>query len=192
VNALPLLGIPFSWHPVAFGLLLFAVTPGVHLLLSFAVERRHVTWQDDYLAVLIGDPALAMAGGLGLWLADGDLNWLARSEVGLVTVSGWLVFGWWQARGELRKGRYVREQVVSPTKLFHQHVVYPVLGYLVPTAVFSGLAKSSSDFPVAAVIVLLVVLWAGLTIHAIRHPRLGHGGWDWATRKPVAVTGPGT
>ena len=65
VNALPVLGAPLHWHPALLALTAIAAAPGVHLLASPLLEGRKVAWRDDYAAVLVGDPLLALAAGLG-------------------------------------------------------------------------------------------------------------------------------
>ena len=65
MNALPVLSAPLHWHPALLAVTVLAVSPGVHLLASPLLEGRKVTWRDDYAAVLIGDPLLALAAGLG-------------------------------------------------------------------------------------------------------------------------------
>ncbi len=179
MNALPVLGAPLHWHPVLLTLTAFAVSPGVHLLASPLMEGRKVTWRDDYAAVLIGDPLLALAAGLGASMSrpSGPHGWPASWLVGCAWLAGGWTFGWWQSRHEFVTGRYTLGQILSPTKLWHQFVVYPVLGYWITAADLSGL--SAADTPErrlqAAAVIACTATWAGLAWDAIRHPKPGHG-----------------
>src|SRR4029077_9043327 len=65
---------------------------------------------------------------------------LAGPAAGVVAVVVTLLFGLAQWRDELRRGYYTRAQAVAPTKIWHQVVVYPVLGYWLWTAGIGGLS----------------------------------------------------
>lgn len=183
---------PLAWSPLAVTAMLMLVSPGVHIGLSVAVERRRVRWADDYPAVLVGDPALAVAAGLAATIAGEGVA--ARSElaspyVGLVAVAiGWS-FGAWQSRQEVRSGRYTRWQAVSPTKLWHQFGVYPLLGWWIPALVITGAreARGGVDQALLVVMLALVALWGVLAVQAVRVPRLGHGEFDWRRMRAIPI-----
>lgn len=180
---LPLLGDLLTGPGWIVSLVIITITPGVHLMLSATVERRRVTLQDDYPAVLFGDPALAVSAGVGVHLAAGRLSPLADWRLGLAAMAVGVTFGAWQSRAEVAEGRYSEAQVRSPSKRFHQYVVYPVLGYLVPTAVASGLREWE---PVLGSIMLAALMvWVVLLVEAWLHPRTGHGTWPPATRSEL-------
>lgn len=187
MNVFPVLGAPLHWHPALLALTAITVSPGVHLLASPLLEGRKVTWRDDYAAVLVGDPLLALAAGLGANMAQpgGPRGWPASWIAGCVWLAGGWTFGLWQSRREFLAGRYTRGQILSPTKLWHQFIVYPLLGYWVTAAELSGLG--AADTPAhrlqAATVVACTATWAVLAWHAIRHPKTGHGIFD-RTRLP--------
>jgi hypothetical protein len=189
VNTLPVLGAPLHWHPALLALTALAVTPGVHLLASPLLEGRKVTWRDDYAAVLIGDPLLALAAGLAASMSQpgGPRGWPASWIAG----GGWLAGGWafglWQSRHELAAGRYTLGQILSPTKLWHQFVIYPLLGYWVTAAEWSGLsaASTSGHRLQAAVVIACTSTWAVLAWYAIGHPKRGHGTLDPARLRKI-------
>ncbi len=182
MNALSVLGAPLHWHPALLALTAIAVTPGVHLLASPLLEGRKVTWRDDYAAVLVGDPLLALAAGLGASISQpgGPSGWPASWKAGCAWLVGGWTFGLWQSRHELAAGRYSLGQILSPTKLWHQFIVYPLLGYWVTAAVWSGLgaAETSAHRLQAAAVIVCTVTWAVLAWDAIRHPKPGHGTLD--------------
>jgi hypothetical protein len=182
VNALPVLGAPLHWHPVLFALTALAVTPGVHLLASPLLEGRTVTWRDDYAAVLVGDPLLALAAGLGASLSQpgGPRGWPTSWVAGCAWLVGGWTFGSWQSRHEFVTGRYTLGQILSPTKLWHQFVVYPLLGYWVTAADLPGLGAADTlpDRLQAAAVIASTAAWAALACHAVRHPKPGHGTLD--------------
>lgn len=189
MNTLPVLGAPLHWHPALFALTAIAVTPGVHLLASPLLEGRKVTWRDDYAAVLIGDPLLALAAGLGAGLAQpgGPRGWPASWIAGCAWLAGGWTFGVWQSRHEFAAGRYTRGQILSPTKLWHQFVVYPLLGYWVTAAGLSGLAVAGTPARRlgAAIIIACAITWAVLVWNAIRHAKRGHGTLDRAHLRKI-------
>jgi len=131
MSALPFLGAPLHWPPVLLALTALIIAPGVHLLLSPLLEGRKVTWRDDYAAVLVGDPLLAVAVGFAANLCRpaGPYGFPASWAAGCAWIAGGWAFGLWQSHHELSTGRYSRAQTLSLTKLWHQFVVYPVLGY---------------------------------------------------------------
>ena len=140
MNVLPVLGAPLHWHPALLALTAIAVSPGAHLLASPLLEGRKVTWRDNYAAVLVGDPLLALAAGLGASMAQpgGPRGWPASWVAGCVWLAGGWTFGLWQSRHEFLAGRYTRGQILSPTKLWHQFIVYPLLGYWVTATEWSA------------------------------------------------------
>ena len=69
MSVLPVLGPPLHWPPALLALTAVSIAPGVHLLLSPLLEARQVTWRDDYAAVLVGDPLLAVAIGVAASLS---------------------------------------------------------------------------------------------------------------------------
>ncbi len=182
MRVLPVLGAPLQWPPALLALTAVTVAPGVHLLLSPILEGRKVTWRDDYAAVLIGDPLLALAAGVAANLARpaGPHGFPASWVAGCAWIAGGWTFGLWQSQHELAAGRYSRAQTLSPTKLWHQFIVYPLLGYWVTAAEWSGYgavraAPTTSRIIATVVVVAATGTWAVLAADAIRRPKLGHG-----------------
>ena len=167
------------------------ITPGMHLLLSTLVERRRMTWSTEYPAVTVGDPLLAVAAGLATHAAGVDAvlrSPMLRRPLAPVLVGGGVLFGAWQLRDELRRGVYSRQQAFSPSKLWHQFVVYPTLAPLVSGSVLTAVAAATAPGAgrgrrVAAGLALAGVAgWGLLAIEAIRNPSQGHGSFDWRRR----------
>ena len=185
MSVLPVLGPALHWPPALLALTAVIIAPGIHLLLSPLLEARRVTWRDDYAAVLVGDPLLAVAIGVAANLSRpaGPHGFPASWAAGGAWIAGGWAFGLWQSRHELRTGRYSRAQTVGPTKLWHQFVVYPVLGYWVSATEWSafgvvGTAPTTSRVIQAALIVAATGTWAVLAADAIRRPKIGHGTLD--------------
>jgi hypothetical protein len=182
MNAFPVLGMPLHWHPALLAFIAIIISPGVHLLASPLLEGRKITWRDDYAAVLVGDPLLALAAGLGASMSQpgGPRGWPASWAAGCAWIVGGWTFGLWQSRHEYAAGRYTLGQILSPTKLWHQFIVYAVLGYWVTAAEWSGLgaADTSARRIQAAVVIACTATWAVLVYDAIRHPKPGHGTLD--------------
>ncbi|MEU7305971.1 hypothetical protein [Streptomyces sp. NPDC007206] len=137
---LPWLGVPLEHGPWAAAAAVFAVTPGGLWLLALLLERRLMGFRTGFVAVLIGDPLLAVAVALGMWrIGTAPPGGPAGPWWGLASSGAWLCFGllqWWR---ELRAGFFTRRQALAPTKIWHQLAVYPLLGYWLWTAGVGGL-----------------------------------------------------
>jgi hypothetical protein len=176
------------------------ISPGVHLLLSVVVERRRIDRTTEYPAVIIGDPLLAVATGLAAAVCGPQplaASRLRHRPWAPVISVAMLAFGAWQARDEVRRGVFTREQALSPTKLWHQFVVYPTLTVLAPSAVFAATAEAVKPTATrrqratTAVAWGCVATWAILTLEAFGRPRPAHSAFDWgAWRRTRAWTTP--
>jgi hypothetical protein len=192
MSVLPVLGAPLHWPPALLALTAVIIAPGVHLLLSPLLEGRKVTWRDDYAAVLIGDPLLAVAAGLSASLSRpaGPHGFPSSWVAGCAWIAAGWAFGFWQSHHELITGRYSRAQILSPTKLWHQFVVYPLLGYWVTAAEWSAYgavraAPTASRIIILTLVVAATATWAVLAADAVRRPKLGHGTLDRARLRTV-------
>ncbi len=182
---LPVLAGPLRHGPwVAAGASL-VVTPISYAALAALLEHRIPRVRQQFAALAYGDPLLAISVGLGVWLTHGRApGGVAALPVGLASLCGWLGFGLAQWRAELRSGFYLRTQALSPTKICHQLVVYPVLGYWIWTADIGGLftpgvAASAWAAVAKAGIVGCVLVWLAANVYDRRHPKLGHPPYDW-------------
>ncbi|MEU9096545.1 hypothetical protein [Streptomyces sp. NPDC048361] len=185
---------PALEHGPAWALLAsFAVSPGVPALLALVLERRLLRPRHEFTAFLYGDPALAVSCAAGVLLAG--------SPGASVPVAGWPAvammvlppaFGVWQARSELRAGLYTWAQLLSPTKLWHQVVVYPLMTYLVGGALLRGLTSGiggpagPARWAVLAVMAGGFLFWMAANVHDRRRPRVGHPPYDWRRLRPLA------
>src|SRR5260370_6649886 len=107
-----------------------AVTPVGYALVALALERRILRPASEFVAVSCGDPLLAVAIALGVWLFDGrPPAGIASPAVGAVNLAIWLGFGLWQGRDETPKGFHTCDPAVAPTKIWAPVVVYPALRY---------------------------------------------------------------
>ena len=160
---LPVLGAALRHGPWIAGLCVFVVTPGALIVIAKVLERRWLLPREQFAAVAYGDPLLAVAAGLGVWLTGPRTpHGLTGPAAGVVAVAVTLVFGLAQWRDELRRGYYTRAQAVAPTKIWHQLVVYPVLGYWLWTAGIGGLSApgGAAVWAGKAVLLALVGAWA--------------------------------
>jgi hypothetical protein len=193
MSVLPFLGDPLRWSPVLLALTAVIIAPGVHLLLSPLLESRKVTWRDDYAAVLIGDPLLAVAAGFAANVSRpaGPHGFPASWAAGCAWIAGGWAFGLWQSHHELATRRYSRAQILSPTKLWHQFVVYPLLGYWVTAAEWSAYGATWATPTTSRIVQVTVIIastgtWAVLAADAIRRPKLGHGTLDRTRLRMIA------
>ena len=138
---LPVLGAALRHGPWIAALCTFAVASGSLIVIARALERRWLVPREQFAAVSYGDPLLAVAAGLGVWLTGARTpHGLTRQATGVATVVIMLAFGLVQWRDELRRDYYTRAQAAAPTKIWHQLVIYPVLGYWLWTAGVGGLS----------------------------------------------------
>ncbi|MBY8340512.1 hypothetical protein LXH13_16535 [Streptomyces spinosirectus] len=185
---LPWLGVPLQHGPWIAALAVLAVTPGGLWLLALLLERRLMGFRTGFVAVLLGDPLLAVAVALGVWrMGTAAPGGPAGPWWGIASGGLWLCFGlvqWW---AELRAGFFTRQQALAPTKIWHQLVVYPLLGYWLWTAGVGGLRAPGAHVSDAAGRVLIVVCvagWALINGYDRRRPKLGHPPYDWRRLRP--------
>ena len=175
--------------PWVAGAAVLAVTPVGFGAIAALLERRLLRPRGEFLALILGDPLLAVSVALGAWLLHGAApGGAAGPPFGLVCMSACLAFGLLQWHAELRNGFYSRAQAISPTKIWHQLVVYPLLGYWVWTADLGGLLTAPAPGPghdlAKAVICGCVLIWMMANVYDRRHPKLGHPPYDWRRLRP--------
>lgn len=167
--------------PLVAYLCAIAVTPLALILLALGVERRPFDFSEHCRAFIVGDPFLAGVVPLGAiaWRTSGRRDMPVNQAWSWVIITASLLFGYWQLRQELATNRYSTQQVLAPSKLFHQFVVYPVFALLLIAATIL-IAESWADRPwITVVAVALFVLWAALLRYDSRHPRLCHPPFNW-------------
>jgi hypothetical protein len=184
---LPGLGDALRHGPWVAGLCAFAVTPGALIVIARLLERRWLLPREQFAAVAYGDPLLAVALGVGVWLTGARVpHGLTGPAAGVVAMVLTLAFGLAQWRDELRRGYYTRAQAVAPTKIWHQVVVYPVMGYWLWTACITGLSApgGTAVWIGKALLAVLVGTWAATNVYDRRHAKLGHPPFDWRRGRP--------
>src|SRR5690348_7433568 len=91
---LPVLGAALRHGPWIAGLCAFAVTPGALIVIARVLERRWLVPREQFAAVTYGDPLLAMAAGLAVWLTGSRMpHGLTGPAAGVVAVAVMLLFG---------------------------------------------------------------------------------------------------
>ena len=186
---LPILGDALRHGPWLAGLCAFAVTPGALIVIARVLERRWMRPLEQFAAVTYGDPLLAVAVGVGVWLTGARVpHGLTGPAAGVAVMLLTLTFGLAQWRDELRRGYYTGAQAAAPTKIWHQVVVYPVMGYWLWTADIGGLSAAAGGAAAWAgkvVLVALIGAWAVTNVYDRRHPKLGHPPFDWRRARPA-------
>jgi hypothetical protein len=168
-----------------------AVTPVGYAVIAGVLERRWLRISSEYVALLWGDPFLAVAIGAGAWLLAGrSPGGIAGPPFGLAALICWLCFGlaqWW---AEVRRGVYTRAQALAPTKFWHQLVVYPLVGYWAWAACAGGLlapgggSGNFSHIATRAGIMICLAIWLWANVYDRGHPKLGHPPYDWRRLRP--------
>lgn len=162
------------------------VACGAMLLLGLLLERRLLRPRDMPLACTIGDPILAVSICLGVQIMGTRRPCGVIGPTGQFAAAGlWLLFGLWQWRTEVRAGFYTRRQALSPTKIWHQLVIYPTVGTWAAVAIVGGLMNAWRTPFSALLMILGLAIWAVTVLHNFRHPRLGHPPYDWGRLRPV-------
>lgn len=188
---LPVLGSALSHGPWIAAAASFAVTPGALWLLALLLERRRMGVRGEFLAIFLGDPLLAAAVALGVGRLHGRAPaGLAGPPYAVAFLAGCLGFGLVQWRAELRSGFFTREQALAPTKIWHQLLVYPLLGYWLWTAVLGALTTDGpADVSAEVLMILCVLVWLASNGYDRRHPKLGHPPYEWRRLRPGAGRG---
>lgn len=184
-------GYSFVAAPLRYGEVVtlvssLVVVSGVMLLLGLVLERRWLRPKDMPLAFTFGDPALALGIASGVLLIGPHQPCGVIGPTGqLADAAAWLIFGLWQWKAEVTARVYTRRQALSPTKIWHQVVIYPTIGTWSFVAIIGGLMNAGRN-PLATVIMIAcLAIWTGTLVYDIRHPRLGHPPYDWAHLRPV-------
>ncbi|HTX27023.1 MAG TPA: hypothetical protein VME19_08415 [Streptosporangiaceae bacterium] len=181
---LPVLGDALRHGPWVAAAASLAVTPVGFAVVAAVLERRLFRIRHEFLALSVGDPLLAVSVALGVWLTRGRApSGAAALPFGVACLAVGLAFGLLQWRAELRTGFYTRAQALAPTKVWHQLVVYPALGYWAWTADLGGLLAPGPG-PAKAAIVGCVAIWLLANAYDRRHPKLGHPPYDWSRLRP--------
>ncbi|HEY3718385.1 MAG TPA: hypothetical protein VGL39_28000 [Jatrophihabitantaceae bacterium] len=154
-------------------------------LLAFVLERRRLRLANTALGFLLGDPLLALAVVIGVSVSGpGEARVVNAPLMQLTIAAGWLIFGLWQWRADVLTGVYNMEQAMSPTKIWHQIVIYPFLGCWTFTATLPVLIHPLRDSGATALIAVCTCAWAALCFYDVRHPKLGHIPYDWLRLRP--------
>jgi hypothetical protein len=162
------------------------VTAGGMLLLGLALERRWLKPKDMSLAFTVGDPALAIGIAIGVQIMGPNQPCGVTGPVGQFAVGALcLIFGLWQWRAEVIAKIYTQQQALSPTKIWHQLIIYPVLGIWIFITIVGGLTNASQHSLAPVLMIGSIAIWSGTCVHSIRHPRLGHPPYDWGHLRPV-------
>lgn len=174
--------VPLTHGPwVALGAALL-VTPIGLILIAGVFERRLLRPREQYFAFILGDPLLATAVAALVGMNTSQV-WATsnatRPVVLYVVAAVWLTFGLWQWRHEVRHGAYNTAQALSPSKIWHQLIIYPLLGVWLWSAILTS-APHWAAHPLPAVGALCcLVTWAMLLAHDSSHIKLGHAPYDW-------------
>lgn len=151
-------------------LICWATTPGVMYALAVVLEGRFpsLSLRDQFLSFWPGDLFLgAMAAGL-LTLAQrlpdearwyNSLSWHGLVLCATAVAAIFLTYGEWKS------GAYPTRAIFSPTKLYHNGVLYGLYGYVIVVTLVAVIFGSSWSEKLAALFVLVLVpgvIWAAL------------------------------
>ncbi len=170
---------------ITLGVALF-LSPVAYWLIAIFMERRRPRWHTEFLALAIGDPALAAFLAIAAYAFDGhSLQSVATSTLAMIAVcSAWLIFGVFQLTIERKCHFFSRSQRRSPTKLWHQFIIYPLLGGLIWTALINLIA-SPGDIGLKVLAAGALAVWFVCMVIDRGRPVLGHAPFDWRRIRPL-------
>jgi len=160
-------------------------------IIALTVERRtemllHPGGQ--YKAFYFGDSLCLPGIVLGIWLLGRQM------PVPNLTYKRWwhvLWFGIGVAAGvslhllDAASHFYTRSMMSSPTKLYHDFVVFPLYIYITFPLAIPALIKSRAGVWPRVVVVGLFVIFLGLNYYdGIHRPHHGHINFDWSHFRP--------
>lgn len=161
---------------MAFALTLFATSllvthAGLALIIIFWEKRRFVL-RERTMAFLIGDIFLAAAIFTGAMSREDERffhPWLLTMFIPAI------LFGYWQIHYEVRCGHHSSAQAWSPSKLYHQFIIYPVvLSLLVGAATVAW-----GDWTALAAMSAMWSVWAVLNMRDKRIRKSTHIEYEW-------------
>lgn len=172
--------VPLGFGPGGAFFTALAITPGAMIVLAIVLERRLLRVREQYRSFIVGD--IALAGSFALFVACLPAGHQPDSTVlPLALALGWSGFGMWQWGAEVRGCAYSREQALSPTKIWHQVVVYPTVGTWLIMSVIESVPHWPEHMLLAALGLSGLALWGALAVYDSRHTRLGHVPYNWRT-----------
>jgi len=148
-------------------LICWAITPVGHLLVGLVGESRLVPLRssEQYLSFFPGDLFLGTAVAGYLVLA-GEVRhedrWFNSLGVHLVVLIGALVVASLLTLMELKGGAYPPRAIKSPTKIYHNFVLYGLYGYVAFVslmAVFVGMNWNAGSVVAASVSTIFGLVW---------------------------------
>lgn len=146
-----------------------AITPTGHPVVGMVGESRLVPiaprWQ--FLSFFPGDLFLAVsvAGMLSLASSiDTGEHWYNATWWHVLVLACAIAIAILATYGEWKSGVYPTQAIFSPTKLYHNGLLYVGYGYVIFTTLFAILAGGGIDWMLALVLVPALI-WVGLVIH---------------------------
>lgn len=164
------------------------VSPIGFSVIVLVVERRLVSPRTDFLALLVGDPMLGIALGALVWLGRARRVGTENHAVGIAFAALATTIAVYQWRQEYTLRFYSARQATSPSKIYHQLVIYPVLAYWFGASASRGLLPAPSIERTAVALCILLVgaaSWVALLIYDNSHPKLAHVPFDWTHLRPL-------
>lgn len=179
---------PLAHGPwVALGAALL-VSPIGLVVIAGVLERRLLRLREQYWAFIVGDPLLATA--LAAFVSiDPPTVWASSTVTRPVVLGGvaglWLIFALWQWKHEVRSGVYSTAQALSPSKIWHQLIIYPVLGVWLWSAVLTSAPHWAAHPLPAGAAICCLVSWTMLAAFDGSHVKLGHVPFNWRNLRPA-------
>jgi hypothetical protein len=160
---------------------------GTMNLIALLVERRtemlfHPGGQ--YKALYYGDSICLPGVAVAIWYLgrymSGRPGWWHERLWHCLCFGFGLAYGIWWHRVDAHSHFYTRSQMWSPTKLYHDYVVFPLYIYILVSAGIPAMAWSKRGWKARVVIVVLLAAYALLNYYdAVHRPHHGHENFNW-------------
>lgn len=159
---------------------------GAMNLIALAIERRtemllHPGGQ--YKALYFGDLICLPAVTAAIWYLGQNMrvpNWSQKRWWHAACFAFGLAYGIWWHFVDRSSHFYTNSQMWSPTKLYHDFVVFPLYIYILVSGGIPALVWSRRGWKARVVIVVLLAAYAGLNYYdAVHRPHHGHENFNW-------------
>lgn len=145
-----------------------AITPIGHLVVGFIGESRLVPLvpNKQFLSFFPGDLLLAVAAAGLLWQAGDITNgsfWYNSTWWHVAVLVAAAVIAVLMTYGEWKSGVYPSEAILSPTKIYHNGLLYIGYGYVIVTTLVAVVFGSNLNWALVWILAS-ALLWAVLVV----------------------------
>lgn len=160
--------------PVMAAVYALILTPVMMFVIQLVLEgRRPASYANQFRGFIPGDIFLGLSFGVMVALADklpdGDNRWFNTGWFQLLALAG--AIGVFIVGSRLDEELYSGAQLASPSKVYHDYLLYLGYGYvLLKVGVATLFAAPWSDWPLKVAMLALVGCWVACLLHDAAQP----------------------